>query len=722
MKRRPIVSICLAVLLIVFSVPSVAQEKAPFSLDWTTFNQSVIDLSGFLDAPAGAGGFIRPAREHLVDKNGKRLRIWGVNLGGPSCFPSHADAEKLADALARLGVNCVRFHGLDSNWGTSSIDRTGGKSSQLDETNLERFDYLFDQLRRRGIYGNLNLNVFRTYGDKDGLPDVDELGLGKWATHFHPRIIELEKKYATDLLNHVNHYTGNRYADEPAVLVVEIVNENSLIEGWINGRLVGKNDNSGDTWSPLPVVYAEELNRQFNGWLSRNYSAEQIAGFRNESSLSDNQPFTLLSPDQFRAVSLDRFKADYQFILMTERSFLSQMKTLIKETIGLKSMLIGDADHSDSINGFPHILNNSIFDYLDGHGYWQHPSIGQLTKVKNDPMVNDPSDSTIVQFARTPMVGKPFVISETNHPYPHRYAVEGFPIAAAYAMLHDWDGIVFHEFGRGVYDHPNAIEKNGWFRLSSDPMKINEMMVSALMWHRGDVKPAKQTIVRTISPSELLANTRVEQWLERPFFDNAFPKTLPLVHRVRWKLSPEPVTQEYPEEPNPADIVSDTNELRWHGADKKRGRVVIDTPNVQAMIGFMRDEQNGNYPGASQLSVDIRNLFAAVVLVSLDDQPIRSSQKMLLFVGDRSANRDLTWEDDFQTVANWGAGPVAIKPVSGKVSLGGLDKGAPLQATVLDSLGQPTDNRCTTYLQDNGWHIQLNNPATMMLLLERASK
>ncbi|TWU36191.1 glycoside hydrolase family 5 protein [Novipirellula artificiosorum] len=701
-----------------FTVAS-AQDKVPFVLDWATHSRSAIDLSRFLDAPAGRAGFVRPKGEHFVDGEGTRIRLWGVNLGGPSCFPSHEDAEKLAESLARLGINCVRFHGLDSNWGISSIDRSGGDTSRLDETSLERFDYLFDQLRRRGIYGNINLNVFRTYGDEDGLPDPQDLGLAKWATHFYPRIIELEEKYAVDLLTHVNRYTGKSYANDPAVLVVEIVNENSLVEGWLNGKLVGHDDNSGDTWSPLPTEYAKELNRQFNAWLIENRSAEQRERFRSDADLAANAPLVLLAPSQFSSATAERFATDQEFVVDTERSFLRRMKTLIKDEVGLKSMLIGDADHNDSVNGFPHMINNALFDYADGHGYWQHPSIGKITRTKNDPMVNDPSDSTMVQFARAPIVGKPFVISETNHPYPHRYAVEGIPLLTAYAMLQDWDGVFFHEFGRAVYDNPDAIGRNGWFNLSTDPIKVAELMCSALMWHRGDVQSAKQLIVRQHTVDEIMANSRMPSWEHRPFFDDAFAKTLPLVHRTRWRLVEKPVKAEYPPSPGINDIVSDTEQLRWQGADKNRGRVTIDTPKVQATIGFQRDAEHRSYPGIRHLSVDVKNDFATVILTSLDDQPIASSKKLLLFVGDRSANEDLTWEDDFQTVANWGNGPVAIRPLQGKISLWGLQSGGPLTTTVLGSLGQPTDETWTTYAKDGGWHVLLGNPVGSMAILER---
>lgn len=471
--------------------------------------------------------------------------------------------------------------------------------------------------------------------------------------------------------------------------------------------------------SPLPVAYADELDRQFNDWLHKHRSNVQMAAYRAEANVAADQPLTLLRPDQFRAVSKQRFAADYEFIVSTERAYLQRMKTLIKDNVGLKSMLIGDADHNDSINGYPHIVNNAIFDYIDGHGYWQHPSIGNVTRTKNDPMVNDPGDSTVVQFARSPMTGMPYIVSETNHPYPHAYEAEGIPIMTAYALLHDWDGVVFHQWGHAFYENSNSIPRTGWFQLSVNPMKVAGLYVAGLMWHRHDVRSAEKLVIREMTSQQMCDRSRLESWQHRPFFDDEFPKTLPLVSRTRWKLSQQPIEPKYPPNPEPGNLVSDTKELRWHDADRKRGRVVIDTPRTQALIGFQRDDRNRNYRGSTNLSVDIKQDFAAVVLTSLDDQPITSSKRMLLFVGDRAANEDLTWQDDFQTVATWGEGPVAIRPVNGKISLRGLDGGTELTATVLGPVGQPSGKQWTTYQSDNGWHLIVGDPAGLMAIIQR---
>jgi hypothetical protein len=104
---------------------SAQDASQPLPMDWNRSGAVLVDQSHFLDGPAGRDGFIGMRGEHLVKPDGFRFRIWGVNMAGPACFPDRDGAVRIANDLARLGVNCVRFHGLDSNWGRSAIDYAG---------------------------------------------------------------------------------------------------------------------------------------------------------------------------------------------------------------------------------------------------------------------------------------------------------------------------------------------------------------------------------------------------------------------------------------------------------------------------------------------------------------------------------------------------------------------------------------------------------------------
>ena len=51
-----------------------------------------------------------------------------------------------------------------------------------------------------------------------------------------------------------------------------------------------------------------------------------------------------------------------------EKRFFSAMRELLKDELGVKSLVIGTADHNDSICGYPHIEANMQLDFIDGHG------------------------------------------------------------------------------------------------------------------------------------------------------------------------------------------------------------------------------------------------------------------------------------------------------------------------------------------------------------------
>jgi hypothetical protein len=100
-------AIFLVLLITASFLPAVPDgELKPFTLDHRGAASSVIDLSSLLDAPAGKHGFVRVANGHLVTGDGKRLRLWGVNVTdwskGSTMLPSKEDAPMWAATLARF--------------------------------------------------------------------------------------------------------------------------------------------------------------------------------------------------------------------------------------------------------------------------------------------------------------------------------------------------------------------------------------------------------------------------------------------------------------------------------------------------------------------------------------------------------------------------------------------------------------------------------------------
>jgi hypothetical protein len=701
-------------------------EPVPFPLDWGSFNKSVIDLTRFLDAPAGQHGRLMAQDGHFVAPNGKRVRLWGVNTAIDMCFPDEEQAPQLAADLAKLGFNVVRFHHIDTDWGKSLIDPNQDDTQKLDAIFLRKFDRMFYELKQRGIYSIWTMNIHRKLKSGDKVRDNHLLGVAKGATYFNPRLIELEHAFTRAILMHENPFTKMTYAADPSIIGIELLNENSLYEAWVGWRLRhGVVTKADDTWQPIPDSYATELDWLYYNYLKQFATADQLATIAKETGVSFQQkPDRLpndfrLTPDRFADASQVRFSTEANFIGSIETSFFENYRKLIRDELRCNALLTLSNDHNDSISGYPHLRSNLKGDWIDGHGYWEHPSIGVNTKSKNTPMVNEPLDSTLVQFARSPALGVPFTIGEVNHPFPHRYAAEGYAILSMYSQMHDWDGIVWFDWEKGRLDgEQTGIHTNGWFDLSRDPIKISQLVACGYAWHRHDVASAKETHIRAIEPSAIHETLRNKS--HRPFFAKGFDLTTPLRRSTRFTLNTraEPSSLgegDFPErtwDKPPLSILSDSGQLTWSNAHLKQGLVRINTSHTCGVIGFVKAHWWKSECQTEHLEIEPENDHCSVLLTSMDDQPLSSSNEMLLTAGGRSANTQQAWRDDWQTLAHWGEGPVTIVPVKGRVKLKNLQAAKSVVAVPLSPLGVPSESSIEAEWIDGNWQWKVGEIPT----------
>ncbi|MGH9557113.1 MAG: hypothetical protein ACRD2Y_14945 [Terriglobales bacterium] len=173
------------------------------------------------------------------------------------------------------------------------------------------------------------------------------------------------------------------------------------------------------------------------------------------------------------------------------------------------------------------------------------------------------------------------------------------------------------------------------FDISLDPVRMTQMAAGALMFLRGDIRPARQTVERTYSREQVLDSARLPR-SEQPYFTPGFPLALPLQHGTRIRsLEGTPALQWPSVNSNP--IVSDTRELVWQTSPEKGGLVTVETDRTQALVGFVQ----ANRMALRNLSADVSNRFAAIVVTSLDSKPLAQSARMLLTAGSRVANTNM---------------------------------------------------------------------------------
>ena len=285
-----------------------------FTLSWDDASPTWADASDLLLDDSGgdpamlidARGFvIANADGHLVFSNtGERARFWGINLGGDASLPPCPDyppqpgefndvhaAEKLAARLAKLGFNAVRVHMIDEPWSIIWL-HPWEDTKDLNPVGLGRLDYFIYQLKRHAIYVDLNLHAAREFTRNDGVTAADAFRgtrsrANTGATLFDPVMIALQKRYAEQLLRHVNPYTGLPYADDPVILTTETSNEDSFFRAFCGDQL---NHDPAD-----PTSFPEFYSRELDGWTHLSSAGPTINRLLNpgyEAGLTDWYTYT----------------------------------------------------------------------------------------------------------------------------------------------------------------------------------------------------------------------------------------------------------------------------------------------------------------------------------------------------------------------------------------------------------------------------------------------
>ena len=241
---------------------------------------------------------------------------------------------------------------------------------------------------------------------------------------------------------------------------------------------------------------------------------------------------------------------------------------------------------------------------------------------------------------------------------------------------------------------------------------MSQLAASALIFLRGDVRPAQRTVGRSYSREQVIESLRLPR-SEQPYFTPGFPLALPLTHAVRITSFGGPPTGQSEPVTTADSIESDTRELVWRSSGKGTGLVVVDTPSSQALVGHVA-KQGGK---TKNLRADLQTPFCAVTLGALDNKPVSSSTKLLLTVTARVANTDMEWNAKRNSLEKWGKAPVRIEPVTGKVVLTGLAKVREVVAQPLDGSAQPLGQPVALSRDGDGWALDLGKPPTTWFVI-----
>ncbi len=571
------------------------------------------------EKPAGKHGFLKTEGKYFVFEDGTKVRFFGTNLNGGANFPDHSYAEKFARRLAKLGINLVRFHQLDSEWNTPNIfSFTKGKpfdGKSFDAQSMDRLDYLIYCLKKEGIYCYMDMFTYRKFRSSEGVANAENLpDAAKPYCIFDEKLIELQKDLCQKLWTHYNPYTELTYADDPVFVMAEILNECHLFT-------------AGQKITAEP--YRTNFINMFDRWLKENDYHKSTRDF---------------DIDDFKNEILISFKMEIQ-----EKYFREMTECMRK--CGVKIPLTG----TNMVQTPANLKTHLMFDFLDDHAYLYDWRWGEKQKYCKNQAITKEYKPFLTRTLAT-VADKPTFMSEWDMPWPNDYRAESPIYAAAYGLLQDWSGFAIHTYAYTSYlDRMNVLGKEmqaekignvpyrqGIFSAWNDPAKFGLFYHSALMTRRGDVSPSKKVIK---VPHKSMSSTfgdlgrtnwercRVEADTEfKEFADaDAFVNLEEAIH----------------------EVTSDTGEL-YINRNKNYG--TVNTPMTKCAYGFLG--KNGKLE-LSGVNINCETDFAVIALSSLTDKDISSSENMLLTAVGRAKNTGADFKNE--QMFDLGKAPVCIE-------------------------------------------------------------
>jgi hypothetical protein len=595
-----------------------------------------VDLSFIYEdeKPAGKHGFLKVDGDRFIFEDGTEARFWGTNFNSGLNFPAYDFSEKIAKRLAKIGINIVRFHQMDSEWATPNIfqftkGKRQGNTLEFDPESMKRLDYLIHCLKQEGIYIYMDLLTYRKFKSGDGVENA--IGLADAAkpySIFSRKLIELQKKFNEDLWNHMNPHTGLAYKDDPAIVFVEITNECDI---FLKSR-------------PVAVEpYKSELTKMYYSWC-KDKGIEPVNGDVDFS---------------------DRSETMLEFLMSIQERYYTEMTDHMHK-IGVKIPITGTNWHINGANRKTQLVT----DFSDGHTYW-YAWIWKENEKKfdNSPMVSK-TETLFHWLSFCRRCDRPMFVSEWDDPWPNEWRAESSLYMAAVGLFQDWAGFAIHTYSYSTMTNIEVTGKEvssesiggvpyreGVFNTWNDPAKFGLFYHAALMYRRRDVKPAEKKVDIRIDDLSV-------SYTEIPDLSLICEKhKAGIVFNQDSSSADEIMTVGQEKVDKSGEVISDTGEL-YRSWEKKIGW--IDTERTKVVYGFIGDNYKINL---KDITFDAKTRFATIAISSLTDNPINSSDNMLLTAVGRSENTDMKFNEEHNEMLDVGKPPILVEAIQAKISI-----------------------------------------------------
>jgi len=617
---------------------------------------ALMDLRSLNEAVAGESGFITRSQDgnDFVLGNGKPIRFWAMMDDAARKPGNHAapDLAKHARFLAKRGINLVRVFGDISS------------ATTLDGIDPELRDQLWRMvaaMKKEGIYVLFTPIWIGNARTKPALGFLDSGG-GKWGSLlFDHKLQDAYRSWMKQVLTVPNPYTGIPLAQDPALAIIQIQNEDSLLFWTMQG---------------IKGAAKSELRRQFFAFLVKKYGSFDLAQAAwkgavppvNQDAPDDpakgEAGFYIIwqltqhsGGDGVQCRSAD----EMQFIATTMHDFYQGMGAYLHQTLGCKQLVnASNWRTADNVT----MLDDERWSYTGDevmavNRYYTGVHAGRNAgwAICNGDTFTDESVLLRPRFfplGLKQVEGFPMIVTESSWVPPLSYQSEGPLLVAAYQSLNGVDAFFWFASGEETWNTSAINSANGYLPsqgkwICATPMLMGQWPAAALLYRMNYLKQGAPVVQEQRSLTDLWSRGMPIIAEDEGYDPNRDQGLIAKTSSIKGGVDPlaylvGPVEVTYGGDPTKSHVMdlapyikgdtktvgSDTQELLW---DYQNGFCTVNAPKAQGATGFF--SKVGGVAKLQDVDIRCRNDYATVLVVAMDNQPLAGSAKVLVQIGTR---------------------------------------------------------------------------------------
>lgn len=616
-------------------------------------DEALLDLRSINEARAGQAGFVGRSEDGngFVLGDGSPVRFWAVT----TYVQRDEDLEALAHHarfLAKRGVNMVRYHG---HLEPKVDDRPDALLSEADRDGLEQAWRLVAAMKDAGIYTTISpywAANFKKVPERFGLDGWPADQSPQGLLFFNPTLQEAYKSWLKQLLATPNPHTGIPLAEDPALAIIQLQNEDSMLF-WTMQNVKG--------------TQLELLGKQFGAWLVQEYGSLDAAldAWSGDSMPEDDLDRGVVGihivwewTQERSGGRKARLDDQLRFFGETMYAFNQEIARFLREDLGCRQLInagnwkTADPILLEDVERWSYTANEVIAVnryyspvHLGPDRGWR---INEGDSFADTSALLDPRSlpTNIRQVA-----GFPTMLTETRWVPPLGYQAESPFLAAVYSALCGIDGFVWFSTGEPEWSVQDRAEWDAASRKKweiATPMVLGQFPAAALAYRRGYIAEGEPVIIEDRPLNDLWQ--RVPPIIaEDPSYDpnrdlgdsarRSEPNRDGVVDPLAFLAGPVVVSFDSEERRSRVadlDVLIDRDRKRVKSVtgevllNADLGICGLNAPKAQGAAGFLDRVGTLRF---RDVTITSRDPYAAVLVVSLDDEPLESSRSILVQIG-----------------------------------------------------------------------------------------